>query len=110
MRIVQRHVFSPGQRLIQAALMFGGRFSPHLWERWYWRKPDHRQALALLTAQPLDLIHVNEALTLPIGIEAARKTGARVLFDATRPLSRRMFGPAARRALPPISSGTTGPA
>jgi hypothetical protein len=36
----------------------------------------------LLVDQPLDLIHVNEALALPIGIEAARQTGAKVLFDA----------------------------
>jgi glycosyltransferase involved in cell wall biosynthesis len=83
MRTVQRHVFPPGQRLVQVALMFGGRFAPSLWERWYWRKPDHRQALTLLAGRrPLELIHVNEALTLPIGIEAARRMGARVLFDA----------------------------
>jgi glycosyltransferase involved in cell wall biosynthesis len=82
MRTVERHVFPPVQRLVQAGLMFGGRFSPPLWERWYWRKPDHRLALALLVEEPVELIHVNEALTLPIGIEAARKTGARVLFDA----------------------------
>jgi hypothetical protein len=82
MQTVCRHVFSPGQRLVQAALMFGGRFSPTLWERWYWRKPDHRQALDLLVQEPLELIHVNEALTLPIGIEASKRTGARILFDA----------------------------
>jgi glycosyltransferase involved in cell wall biosynthesis len=82
MRTVQRHVFPPLQRLVQAALMFGGRFSPSLWERWYWRKPDHCQALDLLLEQPLELIHVNEALTLPVGIEAARRSGAKVLFDA----------------------------
>jgi glycosyltransferase involved in cell wall biosynthesis len=82
MQTVHRYVFPPGQRLVQAALMFGGRFSPRLWERWYWRKPDHRRALALLTEQPVDIIHVNEALTLPIGIQAAKKIGAEVLFDA----------------------------
>jgi glycosyltransferase involved in cell wall biosynthesis len=82
MAAVQRHMFSPAQRVVQAALMFGGRFSPDLWERWYWRKPDHREALALLVERSPELIHANEALTLPIGIEAARQTGARVLFDA----------------------------
>jgi glycosyltransferase involved in cell wall biosynthesis len=82
MRSVPRHVFPPGQRLFQALLMFGGRFSPNLWERWYWRKPDHRQALDLLVENSPELIHANEALSLPIGIETARRTGARVLFDA----------------------------
>ncbi len=79
---VERHIFSPAQRALQAALMFGGRFQPAFWERWYWRKPDHRQALALLIDHPTELIHVNEALALPLGTTAASQTGAKVLFDA----------------------------
>lgn len=82
MRPVQLHVFSRWQRLLQATLMFGGRFSPQLWERWYWRKPDHQQALQLLLQDKWDLIHVNEAIALPIAIKAAQQMHVPVLFDA----------------------------
>ncbi|HNT75862.1 MAG TPA: glycosyltransferase [Anaerolineae bacterium] len=82
MRPVQLHVFSRWQRLLQVALMFGGRFSPQLWERWYWRKPDHQQALQWLLQDKWDLIHVNEAIALPIAIKAAQQMNVPVLYDA----------------------------
>ncbi len=82
MRTVERHIFPPVQRLAQAARMFGGRFSPSQWEDWYWRKPDHRQALRFVTEARADLIHANEAIALPIAAEAASRTHARLLFDA----------------------------
>lgn len=82
MRTVNRHTFAPAQRVAQAALMFGGRFSPSLWEHWYWRKPDHRQALRLVLDAEPDLIHANEAIALPVAAHAAAQTHARLLFDA----------------------------
>ncbi len=82
MRPVQLHVFSPLRRLFQSALMFGGRFSPKMWERWYWRKPDHQQALQCLLQDEWDLIHVNEAIALPIAIKAAQPRNIPVLYDA----------------------------
>ena len=82
MKPVERHVFPPAQRLLQAVLMFGGRLNPALWDRWYWRKPDHRHALTLVMERRFDLIHVNESIALPIGLRAARQTEAKVVFDA----------------------------
>jgi glycosyltransferase involved in cell wall biosynthesis len=82
MKPVERWAFPPGQRLVQAALMFGGRFHRALWERWYWRKPDHREAFRLVIEEPFDLIHVDEAIALPIAIKAAAELRAKVLFDA----------------------------
>jgi glycosyltransferase involved in cell wall biosynthesis len=62
--------------------MAGGRVTPAAWERWYWRKPDHREALRLVTEEPCDLIHVDEAIALPIAIKAASALRCKVLFDA----------------------------
>ena len=79
---IDKWVFSPPQRALQAMLLLGGRANSRLWERWYWRKPDHIAALSILRKQRVDLIHANEAISLPIAIEAAAETGSRVLFDA----------------------------
>ena len=62
--------------------MLAGRITPAVWERWYWRKPDHREALRLVTETPCDLLHIDEAIALPIGIKAAETLGCKVLFDA----------------------------
>ena len=82
MRAVERWEFAPWQRMLQAAIVFGGRFNRSLWDRWYWRKPDHREALRLVIEEPCDLIHVNEAIALPIAVKAAAELRAKVLFDA----------------------------
>ena len=79
---VRKRILPPTQRLIQATLMLAGRSSPTFWERWYWRKPDHQRALDCLLQSSPDLIHVNEAIALPIAIEAAATLGTKVLFDA----------------------------
>lgn len=82
MKTVTPWAFSRPQRLVQAALMLGGRLTPALWERWYWRKPDHREALRLVAEEPCDLIHVDEAIALPIAVKAAAALRCKVLFDA----------------------------
>ncbi len=82
MRPVQRIILPPAKRAMQAARMLAGRITPRAFEQWYWAKPDHRQALQAVIESRPDLIHANEAIALPIAIEAARRTGAKVLFDA----------------------------
>jgi len=82
MRPVQKVLLPRGARMMQAARMLAGRLTPAMLERWYWAKPDHHQALHEVVASQPDLIHANEAIALPIAIEAARGTGAKVLFDA----------------------------
>jgi len=70
------------RRSARASLVLAGRLSPSFWQRWYWSKPDHRQALAAIQAASPDLIHANEAIALPLAVRAATATGARLLFDA----------------------------
>ncbi len=82
MKPVEPWVFSAMQRRVQAVLMGAGRISPAFWDRWYWRKPDHREALRLVRETPCDLLHIDEAIALPIGIKAAETLGCKVLFDA----------------------------
>jgi len=82
MKTVEPWTFPPAQRRVQAALMLAGRVSPAFWQRWYWRKPDHRAALRLVTETPCDLLHIDEAIALPVGIQAAASLGCKVLFDA----------------------------
>ena len=82
MRPVKKVMLPPASRIMQAARMLGGRITSRAFEQWYWAKPDHHQALQAVIAARSDLIHVNEAIGLPIAIEAAQRTGAKVLFDA----------------------------
>ena len=82
MRPISPSVFPPSLRVAQVARMLGGRLAPALYERWYWAMPGHAQALAhVIDAHPA-IIHANDAMSLPIAISAAERTGAKVLFDA----------------------------
>lgn len=82
MRPIQRVVLSQPVRVLQGARMLAGRLTPRAFERWYWAKPDHQEALqAIIDSRP-QLIHANEAIGLPIAMAAAQRTGAKVLFDA----------------------------
>lgn len=105
---VRRHVFGPAGRGVQGLLVAGGRAWPRLWLDWYWRKPDHRAALAAVEAAAPDLIHANEPMALPLAIRAKERTGAAVLFDAHelgldpwkgRRVPRLVFGPLHRHLL-----------
>lgn len=70
------------RRLRTVALLSLGRLLPGwAYPRWYWGRPGHRQALqALLEIRP-DAIHANDWWTLPLAVEAARQTGAKVVVD-----------------------------
>jgi len=82
MRAIPRPVLSPALRIAQVSRMLGGRITPGLYERWYWAMPGHRQALAAVIDARPNIIHANDAMSLPIAIKAAQQTGAKVLFDA----------------------------
>ena len=51
-------------------------------ERWYWRTPLFREALAGAHAARADAILANDWNALPLAVRAARTTGARLVFDA----------------------------
>lgn len=75
-------------RVAQAARLLAGRVSARWFERWYWRKPDHAAARDAVVAARPDLVHANEAISLPLALAAAAlpTTGIAapvpVLFDA----------------------------
>lgn len=89
---VARHRFGPAGRAAQALRLALGRVSPRAFEAWTWRKPDHRAAFDAIVAARPDLIHANEAISLPIALAAADALAAApggaarrrvpVLFDA----------------------------
>ncbi len=81
-RSVEPQRFAPPRRALRAITMLAGRVSPDWWWRWYWAKPDHRAALHEVAASACDLVHANEAVSLPIAIRAASRLGVPVLFDA----------------------------
>jgi len=82
LRPVAPHRFGRFGQARQALRLLAGRWSQRAFEAWYWAKPDHRAALAAVVASKPDVIHANDVLALPAAIHAAKRTGARVLFDA----------------------------
>lgn len=66
-------------RLLQ---YFSMRFSPAAAESVYWSRQSHREALNLLQGNNYQLIHANDWEALPVAALAARRSGARLIFDA----------------------------
>ncbi len=53
---------------------------PALGEVWYWHTRRFREAYAAALASGCDALHANDWQALPIAVEVARRTGARVVF------------------------------
>jgi glycosyltransferase involved in cell wall biosynthesis len=62
-------------------LLLAGRLTAAAFERWYWRQPVMLDALAKAVASRADAFHANDWNTLPVAAEAARRLGARLVFD-----------------------------
>ncbi|MFN8483696.1 MAG: glycosyltransferase [Anaerolineae bacterium] len=75
--IPQATLLSKITRLVCYAL---ARLMPALSEVWYWRTPRFRAAYAAALASGCDALHANDWQALPIAVEVARRTGARVVF------------------------------
>lgn len=71
------------RRAFQTVLLLGlGRIlGSKAYDTWYWNRPGHRQALALLLDNPVDVIHANDWWTLPIAVRAKQAMGARIVLD-----------------------------
>jgi hypothetical protein len=69
-------------KLTGLALLILGKLSPSLYQRWYWQKTHHLFALEKAISSGCDAFHANDWEALLIAGEAARKTGAQVVFDA----------------------------
>ncbi len=68
--------------LLRVPLFALGLVLPAFWYARYWRNPPYKAALKLLSEHAFDLIHANDWDALPVAAQAARRTRARVLFDA----------------------------
>lgn len=90
------------------ALLLAGRLRPSALGRWFWRQPIMRDALAKAVASRCDAFHANDWNALPVAAEAARRLGARLIFDAheyaplefeNRALWRLLYAPVAAHLL-----------
>ena len=70
-------LWSKIQRLIWYTI---GRFMPCAYDMWYWRTRRFKEAYRYALQSGADAIHANDWQALPIAIEVARRTGARVVF------------------------------
>ncbi len=59
-----------------------GKLAPKLWEEMYWRYQQHQEAYQILVENKYDIIHANDWDAIPVAVRGARKTNAKVLFDA----------------------------
>jgi glycosyltransferase involved in cell wall biosynthesis len=57
-----------------------GRLLPAMYDRWYWRSKAFKAAYRYASESQCDAIHANDWQSLPIAIEVARRTKARVVF------------------------------
>jgi glycosyltransferase involved in cell wall biosynthesis len=64
-------------RLVYFAM---ARLIPSLYERWYWNTRKFIDAYHYALRSQPDAIHANNWQSLPIAVEVARRTGARVVF------------------------------
>lgn len=70
------------RRLINSAILGLGRFRPSFYERWYWSKRHHRQALEYAIQSHCDALLANDWEALPVAVEASTRTGAKLVFDS----------------------------
>src|SRR5438105_4327577 len=66
---------------LERALWYAiGRLIPRAYDMWYWRTRRFAEAYQYALHSGADAIHANDWQALPIAVEAARRTGARVIF------------------------------
>ena len=91
------------RRLLNSLILSLGRCRPSFYERWYWSKWHHRQALEYAIQSDCDALLANDWEALPVAVEVATRTGAKLVFDSheyaplefgNRPLWRFFFRPA----------------
>lgn len=68
--------------LVNGAILALGRFRPSLYERWYWSKRNHNQALEYAIQSHCDALLANDWRALPVAVEVTTRTDAKLIFDA----------------------------
>lgn len=108
--------FTKISKLLAFPWLVLGKVSSAVYEHWYWSRNRHQRGLqALIEARP-DVIHANDWDTLPIAVEAANRTNAKVVTDlheyaplqfGNRLLRRIFFAPLIRHMLHKYASYTS---
>ena len=62
--------------------MLSGRLHPSLYETWFWRKTQHKQALKYAVESECDFFLANDWEALPVAAEAGMMNHAKLIFDA----------------------------
>lgn len=73
--------FTPYPDRLRFRYLLPGRLLPELYERYFWWKPEHKQALNLLLSGGYNLVHANDWDSQPVAVRAARERGFAVLYD-----------------------------
>src|SRR5207237_328199 len=81
-RVDWRPIARPGLRSKVVRLFWSvlGLIAPLCYLAWYWSAAAHRQALRHAIASGADAFHANDLITLPVAVEAACRTGGKVVF------------------------------
>lgn len=81
-RLRYKRLFSlPDAIYTPASLLLGRFISKRFYEAWYWRKPDHKEALKALLASEAKIIYAINLESLLVAVYAARQNGARIVLD-----------------------------
>jgi hypothetical protein len=71
-----------GRRFKTIPFLSLARFWPEpFYEKWYWDRPGHREALDKLKKMDVAVINANDWWTLPVAVEAAKENKARIILD-----------------------------
>jgi hypothetical protein len=69
-------------RLLNGLILSLGRCHPSFYERWYWSKWQHRQALEFAVQNHCGALLANDWEALPVAAEVAKRKGAKLTFDS----------------------------
>ena len=73
---------TPAEKWARNIAQISGRLVPAVYDLYHRARPLYRQTLALLLDSGADAIHANDLSALPVCAEAARRLGAKLIFDA----------------------------
>jgi glycosyltransferase involved in cell wall biosynthesis len=76
--LARKIVFPP----LKYFLLVAGKLNNKCFDRYFWLKPQYRQALKIIEEGEYDLVHANDWDALPIATRGRQRSGCRVLYDA----------------------------
>ena len=73
---------TPAEKWARNLAQVIGRLLPPVYDLYHRARPIYRQTMALLLESDADAFHANDLSALPVCAEAARRLGAKLIFDA----------------------------